>query len=376
MTRVAFLLGNLTDGGSETKTVGLANRFAARGREVHVIYLGEPHTLRSRIDENVKVEFLDRRGKFSFRAYRRLKSYLRDNDIDMVICINHYPLVYGWPACRFGDRRRRCVGAMNTYEFTSLRDRFFMLIYAFILRRCDRVVFGSRAQKRLWIDRYRLRSDSGTVIYNGVDIEYFSGAGVPSGDLRASLGISSSATIIGCVAHLRPEKSHEDLLAAMKRLVQEAALDCQLLLVGDGPEEPRLREYVASNQLTDRVRFCGRANDVRPFLELMDVFVLPSSSEVFPNAVLEAMASGIPVVCTAVGGAIEMVEDGETGYTYPRHDVDQLVRLLESLAGDRETRDRFGRNGAARARLVFSLDSMDRQYASLIEGSSSATGRD
>nr|NIO42325.1 glycosyltransferase [Burkholderiales bacterium] len=265
MSRIAFLLGNLTDGGSEGKTVRLANRLSASGHDVHVIYLGPPHTLRPAIEESVSVEFLDRRGKYSIRAFRHLKDYVGKHDIEVVFCINHYPLVYGWPVCRFGGRKRSCIGAMNTYEFTSLRDRFFMLIYAFILRRCDRILFGSLAQKQLWMRKYRLRDEKSMVIYNGVDVDYFGEAGDSAGDLRASLGIADNAVVIGIVAQLRPEKSIQDLLEAMRLLSYPADPGAVLLLVGDGPEREALQSYVDAHDLAAGVRFCGRADDVRPY---------------------------------------------------------------------------------------------------------------
>jgi glycosyltransferase involved in cell wall biosynthesis len=375
MSRVAFLLGNLTDGGSETKTVRLANRLARSGTDAHVLYLDAPHTLLPVIDDRVAVECLRRRGKFSFGALRRLRAYLEEHDIETVICVNQYPLVYGWPACRFGRRRRRFVGAMNAYELTSLRDRLFMLLYGFILRRCDQVILGSRAQERLWTKKYRLDAGRCRVIYNGVDVEYFAQPKAPVHELRESIGIDDEATVIGCVAHLRPEKSHGDLLAAMRDLAAGSAAPVVLLLIGDGPEEPRLRDYVTANGLGEYVHFCGRAADVRPYLSLMDIFVLPSSSEVFPNAVLEAMSMGVPVVCTAVGGSVEIVIDGETGLTYPRHEVDDLVRALQGLIADGARRRRFGEKGAARARDVFSIERMDEQYAEIIVDAAAAADR-
>jgi glycosyltransferase involved in cell wall biosynthesis len=373
MKPVAFLLGNLTDGGSETKTVRMANRFAEAGHDVHLVYLGAPHTLRPQINDNVAVEFLDRRGKFSIRAYRKLKTYVRDNEIETVVCINHYPLIYGWPVCRFGGRSRRCIAAMNTYEFTELRDKFFMLIYGFILRRCDRVVFGSKAQQDLWLDKYRLPHEKSVVIYNGVDVEHFGAPDPASAQLGESLAIRPDTIVIGCVAHLRPEKAHSDLLAAARELAESAQHDFKVLLIGEGPEEARLREYASAYGLSDIVRFCGRASDVRPYLDLIDIFVLPSSSEVFSNAILEAMATGIPVVCTAVGGSVEMVVNGRTGFTYPRQDVTALAESLSALIADADLRDRLGRSGAERARAVFSIQRMDEQYADILAPISNET---
>jgi len=376
MSGVAFLLGNLTDGGSETKTVKLANRLSNKGTKVHLIYLGAPHTLRSAIEDKVAVEFLDRRGKFSFRALRRLKAYVISNDIESIFCVNLYPLIYGWPACRLAAGRRRCVAAINTYEFSTLRDRFFMIIYGLILRRCELVIFGSHVQQELWIRKYRLLQDKSVVIYNGVDAEHFRNLGAASEVSRASLGIEEDAIVIGCVAHLRPEKSHVDLLAAMKVLTNQSDRNVVLLLIGDGPEEQKLRRYTTTHNLSECVRFCGGVRDVRPYLGMTDLFVMPSSTEVFSNAILEAMSVGLPVVCTAVGGSVEMVVNGETGITYPRHDVNSLVDSLQKLMNNNEKREQFGRRGASRVREVFSIERMDDQYARIISGSSSTRDRD
>jgi glycosyltransferase involved in cell wall biosynthesis len=373
---IAFLLGNLTDGGSETKTVRMANRLHAAGQSVHIIYLGPPHTLRPAIDEGIPVEFLDRRGKYSMRSYRRLKAYVLEHDIRVVFCINHYPLVYGWPVCRLGRQRRYCIGAMNTYEFNSLRDRFFMLIYAFILRRCDGIIFGSQAQERLWMEKYRLHRQSNVVIYNGVDVDHLQESLPPDPKLAESLDIEEGAVVIGCVAHLRPEKSHSDLLAAMKSLTRSSEKKINLLLVGEGPEEQRLRDYVGTNDLGDVVRFIGRVDDVRPYLALMDIFVMPSRSEVFSNAILEAMAVSLPVVCTAVGGSVEIVVDGQTGLTYPRHDVGKLVESLQQLVSDKARREQMGGSGAARVREKFSIRQMDAQYGEIMARFSTPTGHD
>ena len=369
MSSVVFLLGNLTDGGSETKTVKLANRLSKAGHDIHIVYLGGPHTLRDSIDDGVPVRFLDRRGKFSIRALRELRSYVVANNVDTVICVNHYPLIYGWPACRGGNRKRRCIGAMNTYEFTSLRDRFFMILYAYILRRCELVIFGSKAQQRLWTGKYGIHQDKSAVFYNGVDTEYFVRTRIATDDGRDPLEVSQYYCVIGCVAHLRPEKSQMDLLVAMKKLVARFDKRLFLLLIGEGPEEAALRDYVENNGLSGSVRFCGRASDVRPYLAAMDIFVMPSSTEVFSNAILEAMATGLPIVCTAVGGSVEMVVDGVTGFTYPRHDVDRLVQSLSVLIQDKAKRERFGEQGAARVHEAFSIDAMDEQYVRVISGS-------
>jgi glycosyltransferase involved in cell wall biosynthesis len=108
----------------------------------------------------------------------------------------------------------------------------------------------------------------------------------------------------------------------------------------------------------------------------MDIFVLTSSTEVFSNAILEAMATGLPIVCSAVGGSVEMVEDGVTGYTFARHDVDGLVGALQELILNSKKRDQFGQCGAAKVMAEFSIESMDRHYAEVISAFSYELGPD
>ncbi|NIO41067.1 MAG: glycosyltransferase [Burkholderiales bacterium] len=257
-----------------------------------------------------------------------------------------------------------------------MRHRLFMIIYAYILRRCDSVIFGSKAQQRLWIEKYGIRQDKSTVIYNGVDNDYFGSPEAGADEKPDRPRFEDFDVVIGCVAHLRPEKSHKDLLAAMKKITEKSEQKVLLLLVGHGPEEPGLRYYAESNGLSDSVKFCGRTDDVRPFLEAMDIFVMPSSTEVFSNAILEAMTCGLPVVCTAVGGSVEMVVDGVTGFTYPRHDVDSLAESLSALIQDKAKREQFGQRGAARVKDSFSIERMDDQYTHLISGQFQATTAD
>jgi glycosyltransferase involved in cell wall biosynthesis len=207
-------------------------------------------------------------------------------------------------------------------------------------------------------------------VYNGVDAAYFRELPESAEISRASLGIGRDAIVIGCVAQLRQEKSHRDLLAALEVLVKPADSNIVLLLVGDGSEEQQLRGYVETHKLSEHVRFCGSVRDVRPYLAVMDVFAMASSTEVFSNAILEAMATGLPVVCTAVGGSVEMVVDGETGITYPRFDVDSLVQALQVLVADQGKREQFGWRGAARAKEMFSIERMDEFYTKIMSGSS------
>lgn len=370
---VAFLLGNLTVGGSETKIVRLANRLAGQGLDVHILAIGPPYSLREQIDASIPVHCFDRKSKFSLSILLKIKDYLREHGIDRVVCVNTYPLIYGWPAVRLlGRGSRRCIATINTSEFVSTRDKLFMPLYAFILRRCDSIVFGCRSQAATWTASYRIPADKASVIYNGVDTDYFVADTSGSLQTREELAIQDGALVIGCVAQFRPEKRQVNLLEAARRLGRLHGIDVVVILVGDGPEQTALNDFVSENQLQANVRFVGKVADVRPYLSICDVFVMPSVAvEVFSNAMLEAIAMGVPVVSTDVGGSAEMVRHEVEGFIYPRHDVDQLTDHLRRLLTDPDLAARIRANATERMKRDFTIDRMDREYGEVIWG----TGR-
>ena len=367
---MAFILGSLTVGGSETKIVQLANRLAEQGHDIHILVIGRPYTLREKINDDVSVVCFERKSKFSVRVLFRIKDYLEKNMIHSVLCVNPYPLIYGWPACLLlGRKKARLISSINTSELVSFRDSIFMIIYGFILRFCDVVIFGCKRQAESWIARYRIEKSRTTVIYNGVDANYFQLNQKDRESIRQDLAIGAESSVIGCVAQFRPEKRQINLLDALDRLVRTHDLNVVLVLVGDGPEEPELRQHVERKDLADYVRFVGRVNDVRPYMSVFDVSVMPSVAvEVFSNAMLESIAMRIPVISSDVGGSSEMIEHGQEGYIYPRADVGLLTEYLKSLITDRELASQFSTRAEMRIRRDFSISRMDRNYVDVIWG--------
>ena len=366
--RTIFLLGNLSIGGSETKVVRLANRLAAAGHEIHLIALGAPHTLLDQLDESVSVRCFERSSRFSIRNLLRLKNYLVSIEVDSIVCVNPYPLIYGWPVSLLSATNRpACIASINTSDLLSKRDRYFMHLYAFILRRCDRVIFGARRQAEAWRERYGIVEGKSSVIYNGVDSDYFEVAAGESSVSRQSLGISNDSPVIGCVAQFRPEKSHSTLIDAVGRLNRRHQMNVVLVLVGEGPEEEKVLNRARELGIEEYIRMVGQVDDVRPYLSLMDVFALASVSvEVFSNAVLEAMAMGVVPVCSDIGGAREMIDHGEDGFIFPPGNVDSLEQYLLELLTNGELTRRLGLRAWRKVREKFTVEVMDREYVNLL----------
>jgi glycosyltransferase involved in cell wall biosynthesis len=198
------------------------------------------------------------------------------------------------------------------------------------------------------------------VVLNGIDISKFAVRSEASA-VRQELGIPASARVIGTVGRLSEVKRQELLLRATAHL-REQFPDLWLLLVGDGPERARLERDAANLGIGDRVCFAGYRSNPERFLQAMDLFALTSRSEGLPVSLLEAWASGLPVVCSAVGGIPMVVTSGEDGVLFPSGDEKALVIALAKVLGDRAFADRLAANGRKTAAEKYSLERMGNDY--------------
>lgn len=360
-----FLLNGLQVGGTETKSVKIVNEMVARGRSVNLAYLQGPEHLLSEISDSVKTTCLKRRGKFSWNALNNLRRCVISDDIEMIVCMNEYPLLYAAILkLFFGFNELKVVLAINTTDFKRFRDRLFMLVYSRMIRKMDGVIYGCDYQRQLWQARYHLTGVESRVIYNGVDTKYFNSL-QPKEDFRDKLNLGDSF-VIGCVGRLDQEKNQIALLKAAAELnIDEKR--CDVLLIGSGPKVNQLRRKAAFLGIEDRVHFLGRMKDVRGALRAMDVFVLPSIAvETFSNAALEAMAMSLPVVLSDIAGAREMVIDKQDGYVYRKDDLEGLVNLLKSLRNDVVLRERIGMNARNSVVRKYSTNQMYDAYDRLL----------
>jgi sugar transferase (PEP-CTERM/EpsH1 system associated) len=208
-------------------------------------------------------------------------------------------------------------------------------------------------------------------IHNGVDVGRFS-----AGDRQASrraLRLPAHAVVIGAVGRLDPVKDHAGLLEAFTvlRTDQPAA---ELVIVGDGPCRADLERRIQERGLTGRVHLLGMRQDVPALLRGFDVFVLPSVAEGISNTVLEAMATGLPVVATRVGGNPELLEHGVTGMLVPPGNPLVLAAALRCYVEDANLRLGHGEAALRRVLAHFTLDRMAQAYRDLYQsiGSRSA----
>ncbi len=215
------------------------------------------------------------------------------------------------------------------------------------LRRADRIITVSRA---FALQLARIASeDRITVLHNSIDIDSFNAISAEeTRALRAKLGIVEDERALLAVGRLSHEKGHADLISAFASIVK-ADPRTKLVIVGDGPERNSLETRARSSGFGDRIIFTGQVSDASVYYRVADVFVLPSHSEGSPNALLEAMAAGLPVVATRVGGVPEIVTDEESALLAPAHDAQAMAEAVLRLLADKNISQRLA--AAARQRV-------------------------
>ncbi|MDD5521699.1 MAG: glycosyltransferase [Kiritimatiellae bacterium] len=222
----------------------------------------------------------------------------------------------------------------------------------------DRVIFNTEDTIPFSLAHEGVIREQVIYIPNGVEKSV---PGKLPGETRRELGIPEKSRVIGAVGRLHPSKGHKDLIAVFARLAEEMP-DIYLLLVGDGELRLELEEQAGICNFGNRILFAGCRPDIADLLSIMDVFVHPSHWEGMPNALMEAMAAGRPIVASGIDGIKALIVDGETGLLVNPGDNEELVSQLRRLLIDRDLASNLGRNAAQSVKERFGLERMIIAY--------------
>jgi glycosyltransferase involved in cell wall biosynthesis len=339
--KLLFLTASLSHGGAERHTVTLVNKLAERGHECHLAYIKDDAAQLERLRGAASAQCLHARRYLDLKALQTLRRLVRQLAPTVLVAVNQYALLYASLA------RRRAALAV-TFHSTFMRnakERLQMLAYRPLFWGADCAVFMCEAQRRHWVQR-GVFARSNAVIHNGVDAAYWQPAAArEAAAVRRVLGLAEDDYVIGMPAVLRPEKNPLLLVHAIERL-RHAGLPARALMIGDGEMRPAVEELARRLGIAQAVSVTGLQQDVRPFLAACDAVALPSITETFSLAALEAMALGRPVVHAQVGGAAELIRHADDGFLFPVGDGAALAARLAELA-EPGLRRRMG----ARARL-------------------------
>ena len=350
--RVIFLLQDLKFGGTQRQALELARRLdPVRFRpEIWLMAAGDDLVQQAR-DWGLPLTWLSRQEQVGPGAVLNLWRRLRRGEIDVLLPFTVVPNIWGRilgrlarvPAivgnCRGGGAPRR-QGERWLWPLTQ------------------HIVCNSAALKKVLTGRCGVPESRLSVIPNGVDVDYFQPAPEGAGPYPA---------VVLSVARMVPDKDLDTLIRAFAMVAPDFP-QAQLWLVGEGPLLGKLQQLAGEILPSGACRFIPPQADLRPLLRQAGLLALSSRTEALPNVVLEAMAAGLPVAATAVGGVPEMVTPARTGWLAPPEDPATLAAALRRLLANPEQCRDFGR--AARRRVVrdFSLSAMVSRYEEVLGG--------
>ena len=353
--RVMHVLFSLRLGGTEAAVVKLVNALDRTRVNSAVVGCKRGDGLKDRLERDVAAFEFDRRDGNDPMIIARLASLFRRERPDIVHTHSWGTLCEGLIAARLAGIRHVVHGEHGTMD-TRPRN---VVIQRWAWRRMDSVLsvssrLADRMADQIGFERRRIH-----VIRNGIDTARFRPA--LRNESRAALGLAGNECVIGTVGRLVPVKDQATFVEAIARL-KERGVRVKALIAGEGPLRRELESQAAVRGVSDRLVMLGARTDVERVLAALDVFVLSSVSEGWSNTILEAMASGVPVVATHVGGADESVDDGRTGTLVPASNPGAMADAVAALLAAPDVRARFGAAGRLRAEREFSLDAMTSAY--------------
>lgn len=359
---LAVVLTSFDPGGTEHQMTELICRLDPHSFSVHVASLSGRGTLRQRVASLWPVAdfpLASLRSPGTARQMWRLAAWLRARGIQALIACDFYANVFALPAAalarvpvRIGARRD-----VSVPERTPAQQLLQRLAY----RLAHRVAANSSAAveclRAEGVADWRI-----ACIPNGIDCSRFA-AHEPRRRLR----------VITTVAHLRPGKGHEVLLRAAARVLHLVP-DARFQIVGDGARRRELEREASALRISAQVAFLGHMDDVPAVLRQSDLFAFPSFMEASPNALIEAMAAGVPVVATRTGGIPEVVEHERTGLLVPPGDDRALAAALLRLIERPRLASALGAAARQTIQARFSFDRMVHAFEELIVNELSARG--
>jgi glycosyltransferase involved in cell wall biosynthesis len=359
--RVLHLISSSGFLGAENVVLELAKESAAAGYWVTIGVIENRRNLNLELAETAKAEgirvvIFPCKSRFDLRTISGIRDFIHKEQPNLLHSHGYKANFYALCAIR-----KKIPWIVTNHNW--LRTTFNLKLYAhldrFLIRFATKIIVVSdEIAAEILGNGIPLKKL--LVIDNGIDLQRFSNQ-TKNGSLRKSFGLNEGSKVIGTVASLREGKGHGYLLEAAKSIISSFP-EVRFLIVGEGSERRRLEEKVSELGLLGKVIFTGGRKDVPEILSILDIFVLPSLNEGLPMALLEAMASRVPVVATRVGAVPKVVVHKETGLLVEPGNSEALSTAISELLTKREEATHLGLQGYFKVQNEFSAQTMSARY--------------
>lgn len=372
--RILFITDTYVGGsaGSERHLYQLVSKLEEEDYDIDLIQLTSKTAIPLRqglLDnkKNIRVEHHPVGRIYSFNGigvFLRLRRRILDGRYNIVQSLHEKSdLINAFLPARRGGIRK--ISSRRDMGFK--KGKFLKHLFRKLNSRFDIIVAPSAAIIRDLIDSENVCESQARIVMNGVDLSRFKSLDSSiRGDIRRELNIGPEVNIVGCVANLKPVKGHRYLIEGFANFVRDYS-NSALLLIGEGECRNQLEILAANLGVKDKVVFLGQRSDVDRILNIVDVIVSSSLSEGMSNALIEASASGIPIIATDVGGNSEIVEDNHTGFIVPSQDSAAIGQALCQYFGNKVRYKDFAKNARLKMEAEFSIARMISGYQNLYD---------
>lgn len=360
MMKIAHFIDSHDPGGAEALVVDMARKAPDYGYSAEVYHFGNPW-LEEKCRQFSIPTYLVPGHRFYTKAVTiplftlHFRKFLRERHVDLL----HSHLFGSISSACFATFLAGIPHIGTLHDVYTLEEKKNRIRYLSLSSLLNTRLITVSDQMRMYLEQKgRFRKGAVQTIVNGVDLERY---GMPEpGSRRPELRLKPYDTVFICVGRLEKIKGHADLIAAFAHL---SSLDAvQLLIVGEGPCRADLEHQVEQLGMGNHIQLLGHRDDVPTLLAMADCFILPSYSEGLSCSIIEAMAAGLPILATAVGGNTELVQEGVNGYLVAPGSPEKLTKRIQDVMADAAARKHMGAKSLLRARVKYSLQAMMKQY--------------
>jgi glycosyltransferase involved in cell wall biosynthesis len=358
MIRILHVVFSLDAGGMENGIVNVSAALPAAEYEVHVCCLARGGEFVRRFPAPERVHVLGKRDGFSLGTALALRGHIAKVRPDIIHTHNLGPLIYtvltgtGVPIVH-GEHAE-----LTPAELAPRRRFLRRLLYRRVLR-----VHTVSSSLREQLIRLGFQADKIVTILNGVDTERF--RPVPRAEARAATGLPVDTAIVGLVGRFGAFKRHMELIDAFEKVALKRRAAELLFVGGGGPMEAVVKARAAESPVAGRIHFSGFQIDPRPWIQSLNLLVLPSVNEGLSNALLEAMACGMPALAHTACGNAEVIQKGVTGYLRDLSSPDMMSVAMSACLADPELMEKTGRAARVDVEKRFSFPAMVAGYMRL-----------
>jgi len=359
MSKILILVQGLKIGGLENVVCNLSRDI--RDFDIEICCFDSLGVYSEELEKKgIKVSFLPRKKGVDWLYALRLSKFIKSQRIDIIHAHNFTAWFYAGLAGFLSDKKVVYTEHDNSYA----SSRHVRLISNLLKRKTAKVITVSQNVKSTF-EKYSGVKEV-EVVYNGIDKDVFKPVDIAEKNLRRKqYGFSENDILLGMVGRIDKLKNQRCLIEVLPELIGKFGQNTKLILIGDGCLKESLQGKVKNMHLDKNVNFMGERSDIAGLLPVLDVFLLPSLAEGLPVSVIEAMACGLAIVASRVGGIPELIQDGENGILIDPKKKEDLLQAIIKLLNDKEQRQIMGQRARNKFIESFSLDRMINNYQAI-----------